>query len=156
LHALPNYIFSLFQLNRSDSDSAMSHHKRLAFQRNILERRSLRVPPIVQLGSSQQQQRVGHTKMPPPSHSVSSPKSSKIPSLRTAIDLELDLAAQQSKLTVLHEEIERLKDIKARLVECKEKGAKELPSWLQEHEQFQQMLTKVRVIARFTGCPKSL
>ena len=63
---------------------------------------------------------------------------------KTSIDLELDLAAQQSKLLVLSEEIERLRQIKKQMEEAKEKGEKELPVWLQEDDKFQYLLTSVR------------
>ena len=65
---------------------------------------------------------------------------------KTSIDLELDLAAQQSKLLVLSEEIERLRQIKKQMEEAKEKGEKELPVWLQEDDKFQYLLTSVRFI----------
>ena len=62
---------------------------------------------------------------------------------KTSIDLELDLAAQQSKLQVLSEEIERLRQIKKQMEEAKDKGEKELPVWLQEDEKFQYLLASV-------------
>ena len=64
---------------------------------------------------------------------------------KTSIDLELDLAAQQSKLSVLSEEIERLRQIKKQMEEVKEKGDKELPVWLQEDDQFQYLLASVSI-----------
>ena len=45
-----------------------------------------------------------------------------LPNTKTSIDLELDLAAQQSKLTVLNEEIDRLRQIKSKMEEAKDKG----------------------------------
>ena len=60
----------------------------------------------------------------------------------TPIDLELDLAAQQSKLKLLQDEIDRLKAIKTRLEEAKVRGDKDLPNWFLEEERFQQMLSK--------------
>ena len=68
---------------------------------------------------------------------------------KTSIDLELDLAAQQSKLLVLSEEIERLRHIKKQMEEAKEKGEKELPVWLQEDDKFQYLLTSVRFMIIF-------
>lgn len=62
---------------------------------------------------------------------------------KTSIDLELDLAAQQSKLMVLSEEIERLRQIKTKMEEAKAKGDKELPLWLQEDEKFQILLASL-------------
>ena len=64
---------------------------------------------------------------------------------KTSIDLELDLAAQQSKLMVLSEEIERLRQIKNKMEEAKAKGDKELPLWLQEDEKFQILLASVSI-----------
>ncbi len=143
IQATGNGLF--FQLNRSDSDSAMSlHNKRLAFQRSMLERRSLRVPATVGAKSSATSGR----------HSSSSstggakPKSSKGSKNgpQTPLDLELDLAAQQTKLQLLQDEIDRLKEIKVRLEEARKQGAKEIPPWLQEQEGFQQMLSKVKTL----------
>ena len=68
---------------------------------------------------------------------------------KTSIDLELDLAAQQSKLQVLSEEIERLRQIKKQMEEAKDKGEKELPVWLQEDEKFQYLLASVSAIILF-------
>ena len=124
----------------------MSLHKRLAFQRTMLERRSLRVPPAsgggghnsILLSSSSSRH------APPPKSPSKSPKSkSKVPSVQTPLDLQLDLAAQQTKLLLLNEEIHRLKDIKKKMEECKTKGNKEVPTWLQESEQLQNMMAKV-------------
>ena len=56
----------------------------------------------------------------------------------TPIDLELDLAAQQSKLKMLQDEIDRLKAIKVKLEEAKVKGDKDVPNWFLEEERFQQ------------------
>lgn len=124
----------------------MSLHKRLAFQRNLLERRSLRaVPPAASLA-------VAPAPSPAKSPSASPGKSKKKASssssssssaAQTPLDLELDLAAQKAKFQLLQEELERLKEIKRTLEEHKGRGAKEVPGWLQEQEQFQQILAKV-------------
>ncbi len=140
------------RLNRSDSDSAMSLNKRrLAFQKSMLERRSLRVPPS--------KMSLAALSPPPPAEGAKpkqdSSKSGKkkkrgsssqqqSPSLQTDLDLELDLAAQQTKLQVLQEEIDRLKEIKSRLEEAKEKGVRELPAWLQEHDRFHSLLSRLQ------------
>ena len=71
---------------------------------------------------------------------------------KTSIDLELDLAAQQSKLNVLEEEIERLRQIKKQMEEAKEKGDKELPIWLQEDEKFQYLLASVSFLRLVSDC----
>ena len=86
----------------------------------------------------------------PGSQQTRSSKNSNMDILtKTSIDLELDLAAQQSKLLVLSEEIERLRQIKKQMEEAKEKGEKELPVWLQEDDKFQYLLTSVRFIFIF-------
>ena len=101
-------IFS-FQLNRSDSDSAMPLYNRLPFQRRLLERRSLRVPcrqnvtPSRLPSSVMLPIRMNVNPTSPGSKlpvwtSNSSRKSghrSKLPKIQTPLDLELDLAAQQ-------------------------------------------------------------
>ena len=66
-----------------------------------------------------------------------------LPNTKTSIDLELDLAAQQSKLTVLNEEIERLRQIKAKMEEARDNGNSELPAWFHEDEKFQALLASV-------------
>lgn len=66
-----------------------------------------------------------------------------LPITKTSIDLELDLAAQQSKLSVLNEEIERLKQIKAKMEEARDNCNSELPAWFHEDEKFQSLLASV-------------
>ena len=116
------------QLNRSDSDSAMPLYRRMTFQRSSKERRSLHVPTTSHHRHKSQNKN--------PSSDVTT---------KTSIDLELDLAAQQSKLMVLSEEIERLRQIKNKMEEAKAKGDKELPLWLQEDEKFQILLASVSI-----------
>ena len=114
-------------MNRSDSDSAMPLYRRMPFQRSSKERRSLHVPTTTSQGGARS-------------------KSSNMDILtRTSIDLELDLAAQQSKLVVLSEEIDRLRQIKKQMEEAKGKGDKELPLWLQQDDKFQTLLTSVKM-----------
>lgn len=72
------------------------------------------------------------------------PAKPKLHRVQTPLDLELDLAAQQAKLKMLQDEIDRLKLIKAKLEDARHKGERELPSWLQEEERFHAMLAKVR------------
>ena len=100
--------FFYFQLNRSDSDSAMPLYKRLPFQRRLLERRSLRVPSR-QSGhhalpsSVMLPMRMNVTATSPgsklpvwnPNSSRKTRHRSKLPKIQTPLDLELDLAAQQ-------------------------------------------------------------
>lgn len=131
-----------FQLNRSDSDSAMSLHKRLAFQRSMfLERRSLRVP-MASTGGSRPAKSPSKSPSSSPCSSRSSTTGGTTGPMQTPLDLELDLAAQQAKLGVLQEEIDRLRAFKARMEEWKEKGRRDLPPAL--HEQFQQMLSALK------------
>ena len=66
-----------------------------------------------------------------------------LPNTKTSIDLELDLAAQQSKLTVLNEEIDRLRQIKSKMEEARDNGNSELPAWFHEDEKFQALLASV-------------
>ena len=66
-----------------------------------------------------------------------------LPNTKTSIDLELDLAAQQSKLTVLNEEIDRLKQIKSKMEEARDMGGSELPAWFHQDEKFQALLASV-------------
>jgi DNA-binding GntR family transcriptional regulator len=54
------------------------------------------------------------------------------------------LSTFQTKLQLLQDEIQRLKDIQRRLEKARDRGDRELPPWLQENEQFQQLLAKVR------------
>lgn len=103
----------------------MPLYRRLPFQRSSKERRSLHVPA----SGGQTRSRTGQSSLDILS--------------KTSIDLELDLAAQQSKLQVLSEEIERLRQIKKQMEEAKDKGEKELPVWLQEDEKFQYLLASV-------------
>ena len=84
----------------------------------------------------------------PPSNSIARPGRAPaldLPNTKTSIDLELDLAAQQSKLTVLNEEIERLRQIKSKMEEARDKGSTELPAWFHEDEKFQTLLASVSV-----------
>jgi len=103
------------RLNRSDSDSAMPLYRRLPFQRHVRERRSLHVP------------------------TASSVKSASKGN-ETSLDLELDLAAQQSRLKVLEDEIRRLRVVKEELERVKERGDRELPVHLAEDTAFHQLL----------------
>eukprot|EP00096_Caligus_rogercresseyi_P009991 TRINITY_DN3507_c0_g1_i1.p1 TRINITY_DN3507_c0_g1~~TRINITY_DN3507_c0_g1_i1.p1 ORF type:complete len:1225 (-),score=456.01 TRINITY_DN3507_c0_g1_i1:489-4163(-) len=125
------------RLNRSDSDSAMPLYKRLSFQRSMSERRSLRVP----FSSSRRALRQGGH------HSSHHPKRRKSSSrvMQTPLDLELDLAAQKTKLELLQEEIDRLKVIKRRMEEARENGDKELPNWLADQDHFQRLLSQVEL-----------
>ena len=157
-------MISVLQLNRSDSDGAMPLYKRLPLQRRMLERRSLRLP-------SHSMKSLVPSHMPPSKFSIIEGQEFRLPSpaipsgtpgrkqikassskpsqlglskLQTPLDLELDLAAQQSRLKILQDEIDRLKMIKSKMEDAKSKGNKEIPDWLQEDEPFQELLSKVR------------
>jgi len=144
------------KLNRSDSDGAMPLYKRLPLQRRMLERRSLRLP-------SHPMKSMVPSHLPPNKLSIaegheirlhsgatakgvksikSKSSNSSANKLQTPLDLTLDLAAQQSRLKILQDEIDRLKAIKSKMEETKTKGNKDVPDWLQEDEPFQELLSK--------------
>ena len=148
----------------------MPLYKRLPFQRRLLERRSLRVPtqslksrmgfgssmsavisqnsvPISEEEDETYQQTQPKENSRAGGQRRTSTKSTTTASVHpgvTPIDLELDLAAQQSKLKMLQDEIDRLRCIKVKLEEAKVKGDKDVPNWFLEEERFQQMLSKVK------------
>jgi protein KIBRA len=126
LHEL---IFLLhLQLNRSDSDSSMPLYRRssgVAFQRNSVERRSLR------------------WKHAPMSPQRAASVASRHP--RTSLDFELDLQAQNTKLQQLMDEIQRLKELKERMEEARTKKDLEGAVWILEDEQFQKFMVQVCV-----------
>ena len=141
----------------------MPLYKRLPLQRRMLERRSLRLPshpmksmvpshlPPNKLSIAEGQELRFHTGSGTHKGKVNKSSSSKSSNpvtskLQTPLDLELDLAAQQSKLKILQDEIDRLKVIKNKMEDAKSKGNKEIPDWLQEDEPFQELLTKVKFI----------
>lgn len=117
------------KLNRSDSDSAMPLYRRSGnpFQRNSVERRSLRFRrqsgSTVNLSKSK-----SHSHMPP--------------TARTSLDLELDLQAQHTRLYTLNLELERLRQLRECLETAKKQGDTDLASWVLEDEQFQRLLSQ--------------
>lgn len=118
------------KLNRSDSDSAMPLYRKGGdpFQRNAIERRSLRFRR--QSGSMA-------ALSPSKSHS-------HLPvTPRTSLDLELDLQAQHTRLDMLNSELSRLRELKQRLEVAKEQGDTELASWVLEDQQFQNLVAQV-------------
>lgn len=117
------------KLNRSDSDSAMPLYRRGGnpFQRNAVERRSLRVRR--QSGSA--------------AALATSRSHSHLPTTaRTSLDLELDLQAQHTRLDMLNSELDRLRKLKERLEKAKEQGDTELAVWLLEDQQFQNLMAQ--------------
>lgn len=118
------------KLNRSDSDSSMPLYKRGPFQRNTLERKSLRwkkANGLVVAGG-------GTARLP----------------VRTSLDLELDLQAFHTRLTCLRDETKRLRQLKQQLEEAKKRGEAELPSWLVENEQFNALIAEAdKLVSRY-------
>lgn len=115
------------RLNRSDSDSSMPlYRKGGPFQRNSLERRSLRWKKPPSTCSKHRGQSVAHPG-----------------TVRTSLDLALDLQAFHKRLSQQQDEINRLKELKKRLEESKARGDTDIPSWISENEQLQQILTSV-------------
>ncbi|NXP74049.1 WWC2 protein, partial [Ramphastos sulfuratus] len=107
------------RLNRSDSDSSTLAKKSL-FVRNATERRSLRVKrpvcqPIMQRATQEC-------------------------SIRTSLDLELDLQASRTRQNRLNDELQALRDLKQKLEEMKGRGETDLPLCVLEDERFQKLL----------------
>ncbi len=151
------------KLNRSDSDGAMPLYRKLPFQHGkIMERRSLRLPTkfnLVPSNASLQGQppisKDGNSRM----KNVEDEKDifatklqmkrsrrlarTKEHMMETPLDLELDLAAQKTKLDLLQSDIARLKDIQQKLERAKENNTHMCESWLQDHEYLQGILSKV-------------
>ncbi|XP_014298495.2 protein kibra isoform X1 [Microplitis demolitor] len=115
------------RLNRSDSDSSMPLYRRGGpFQRNSVERRSLRWRrPSSALSCK-----------------TATKKSTHFPTARTSLDLELDLQAQHAKLNNLHDELSRLRELKQRLEQAREKGDADLASWVLEDHKFQALIAQ--------------
>ncbi|KAG8186025.1 hypothetical protein JTE90_004445 [Oedothorax gibbosus] len=114
------------RLNRSDSDSSMPLYRKSGpFQRNSLERRSLRwkKPPVACS-----------------KHRTSNLM--KTSAVRTSLDLALDLQAFHRRLNQQQEEINRLKELKRRLEESKNKGDS-VPQWVSENENLHHILAGV-------------
>ncbi|RLU24886.1 hypothetical protein DMN91_002977 [Ooceraea biroi] len=116
------------RLNRSDSDSSMPLYRRGGpFQRNSVERRSLRWRrPSSALSCK-----------------TTSKKSSHLPpTARTSLDLELDLQAQHARLNNLQDELSRLRELKQRLEQAREKGDTDLATWVLEDQRFQNLMAQ--------------
>ncbi|KOX79441.1 Protein kibra [Melipona quadrifasciata] len=116
------------RLNRSDSDSSMPLYRRGGpFQRNSVERRSLRWRrPLSALSCK-----------------TTSKKSTNLPpTARTSLDLELDLQAQHARLNNLQDELSRLRELKQRLEQAREKGDIDFATWLLEDHKFQNLMAQ--------------
>jgi len=146
------------KLNRSDSDGSMPLYKKLPFQHKIKERRSLRLPtkfnPKPQVSKSEASEAgliggLGHrnqdlTKLQLKRHRRLARTKEHV--LETPLDLELDLAAQKTKLDLLQSDISRLRDIQCKLQEAQLAGQlddEERASWLQDHEYLEGLLSKI-------------
>nr|CAH7742667.1 unnamed protein product [Callosobruchus chinensis] len=94
------------------------------FERYAVERRSLRF------------------RRPGSSVALCSPKTkSNTPATaRTSLDLELDLQAQHTRLEMLNNELDRLRELKQRLEVAKERGDTEVAAYLLEDENFQRLM----------------
>ncbi|EFX86200.1 hypothetical protein DAPPUDRAFT_193293 [Daphnia pulex] len=114
------------RLNRSDSDSSMPLYRRGPFQRNSVERRSLRwrASSLAASAAAHRKSR-GHPATLPP---------------RTSVDLELDLLAQNKRLQELHEELSKLRELKRRMEDARYLGNQDLPAWLSEDDRLQALL----------------
>ncbi|XP_014207758.1 protein kibra isoform X2 [Copidosoma floridanum] len=123
------------RLNRSDSDSSMPLYRRGGpFQRNSVERRSLRWRrPSSALSCGK------------PSISKSKSSSHFPQTARTSLDLELDLQAQHARLTNLHDELDRLRELKQRLEQARERGDADMASWLLEDDKFQVLMQQAEI-----------
>ncbi|NWV29294.1 WWC2 protein, partial [Origma solitaria] len=110
------------RLNRSDSDSS-TLAKKSFFVRNATERRSLRVKrPVCQPIMRRAAQEC---------------------SVRTSLDLELDLQASRTRQNRLNDELQALRDLKQKLEEMKGRGEADLPLCVLEDERFQKLLKQV-------------
>lgn len=146
------------RLNRSDSDSSMPLYRRGPFQRNSVERRSLRwrtsslaasAAALSSYGETSGAMRDSTTGTLPevPSgkgsrHRKSRSHPAPLPP-RTSVDLELDLLAQNKRLQELQEELTKLRELKRRLEDARYNGGQELPAWLSEDDRLQVLLEHV-------------
>lgn len=101
----------------------------IAFRRNCLERRSLRVGRGPGSSPSRCMPAVGGTSWCRPP--------------RTSIDLELDRQAQHTRLLSLNEEIFRIKQLINTLEIAKETGDADVAAWVLEDEEFQNLCKEV-------------
>ncbi|KAK7874477.1 hypothetical protein R5R35_001564 [Gryllus longicercus] len=124
------------RLNRSDSDSSMPLYRRGGpFQRNSIERRSLRwrrPPGTVVVAKHHRSASSGSCGTGLSHHSA-----------RTSLDLELDLRAQHTRLQTLQEELQQLRQLKARLETARAQGDTEVAAWVLEDEHFQHLVAQV-------------
>lgn len=101
----------------------------IAFRRNCLERRSLRLGRAPGTSPSRCMPAVNGTSWCRPP--------------RTSIDLELDRQAQHARLLSLNDEISRLRQLKNTLEIAKETGDTDVAAWVLEDEEFQNLVKEV-------------
>uniref|UniRef100_A0A336MHJ1 CSON001615 protein n=1 Tax=Culicoides sonorensis TaxID=179676 RepID=A0A336MHJ1_CULSO len=120
------------RLNRSDSDSAMHFNNQLtphSFKRGAIERRSLRY--------NSNNKRISRLL-------TSGPPAKSYPAIpRTSLDLELDLKAQQTKLSNLNEEIAKLRQLKHNLEQARDNHDTKIANWAIENEQLQKIVDQI-------------
>nr|SVE92220.1 EOG090X00VK [Megafenestra aurita] len=139
------------RLNRSDSDSSMPLYRRGPFQRNSVERRSLRwrasslaasAAALSSFGEAGPSREVAITPDAPAKtsrHRKSRAHPAPLPP-RTSVDLELDLLAQNKRLQELQEELSKLRELKRRLEDARYLGNQDIPAWLSEDDRLQALL----------------
>ena len=148
------------RLNRSDSDSSMPLYRRGPFQRNSVERRSLRWRTSSLAASAAALSSYGEmttvrecssitTAPDAPAGKSSSSRHRKSRSHhaplppRTSVDLELDFMAQNKRLQELQDELCKLRELKRRLEDARSLGNQDLPAWLSEDDRLQALLEHV-------------
>ena len=146
------------KLNRSDSDGAMPLYRKLPFQHKMMERRSLRLPSKFQTssvrpngtlpggakGESGEDRELSECSLATKLQIKRSRRLARTKEhmMETPLDLELDLAAQKTKLDLLQSDIGRLKAIQTKLVDAKAQGDQQ-ETWLQDHAYLESLLSKV-------------
>lgn len=64
---------------------------------------------------------------------------------RTSLDLELDLQAQHARLNNLHDELTRLRELKQKLEQARERGDTDMAGWLLEDDKFQVLMQQAEI-----------
>merc|ERR1712223_1039422 len=145
------------KLNRSDSDGAMPLYRKLPFQHKMMERRSLRLPSKFQTSSvrpngtlpsgakkSEEDRDLSECSLATKLQMKRSRRLARTKEhmMETPLDLELDLAAQKTKLDLLQSDIGRLKAIQTKLEDAKTQGEQH-ETWLQDHAYLESLLSKI-------------
>jgi len=160
------------KLNRSDSDGAMPLYRKLPFQHNLNERRSLRLPTKFNILPNDHHKIISGGKKSSENQALEVTKlqlkrsrrlaRTKEHVMETPLDLELDLAAQKTKLELLQSDIARLREIQCKLEEAKSQhsgGGTQMDSWLVDHEYdeyLQNLLSKIDQLQNKTKEEKQL